>query len=340
MKAIMNIARTHKDGLFFPENTVFGAAYVAAKGYENDLREEIRRHTGEDPIELGMLYITKADPFYAAWAQTIWTQPVLYTLTSIKNAAKYLKTLQRNWVMLAPVSETGLSGRAKLIQSYLPPIKQRHLVFPEPVPRSSLGHWVLLSDNQMLLSQKGSNPFPLGVATFQEDRLTPPNRAYLKLWEAFTLCGCYPAVQDYCLDLGASPGGWSWVLAQTGCQVVAIDKAALDPKVAALENVRWQQGSAFSLEPTDFPKLDWVLSDIICYPEKSYELIQKWWVSGICQNMICTIKFQRPEDAIWLDKLKKIPGGRLHHLYHNKHEVTWFGLRLPHNLPTILPGSA
>ena len=58
----------------------------------------------------------------------------------------------------------------------------------------------------------------------------PPNRAYLKLWEALTLLGRRPGPGELCLDLGASPGGWTWVLAKLGARVIAVDKAPLDPR--------------------------------------------------------------------------------------------------------------
>lgn len=331
----MNILEMAESDNFTTKKAKLGAAYMAAPGYEVDLCAEITRHCAEKPQKIDNLYLTKARPFAAAWAQTIWRAPEIIQIKSIKDGAKQLKARQRNWVMHPPSQESGLNGRAKLIASHLPPVKQKKLQFPEAVPRSQLGHWLMLDTDHILLTMAVSNPFPLGIAQFEENRQLPPNRAYLKLWEAFTLAGLYPKSTDFCVDLGASPGGWSWVLAQTGGQVLSIDKAPLAPKIAALPNVKWQQGSAFAVDPADLPQLDWVCSDIICYPERSYDLIQKWWVSGLCKNMICTIKFQRPEDHLWLDKIQQIPGGQCHHLHHNKHEVTWFGLRDRHFLPEI-----
>jgi 23S rRNA (cytidine2498-2'-O)-methyltransferase len=39
------------------------------------------------------------------------------------------------------------------------------------------------------------------------------------------------------LDLGAAPGGWTKVLAEHGMQVIALDPAELDPRVAGMPNV-------------------------------------------------------------------------------------------------------
>ena len=67
-----------------------------------------------------------------------------------------------------------------------------------------------------------ASPFPHGEVGFVEDKAIPPNRAYLKLWEAFTLLGRHPGAGERCLDMGASPGGWTWVLQSLGAQVLGI----------------------------------------------------------------------------------------------------------------------
>ena len=58
-----------------------------------------------------------------------------------------------------------------------------------------------------------------------------PSRAYLKLWEAFTVLGIRPAPGDFCIDLGASPGGWTWVLQSLGARVLSIDKGSVEQDV-------------------------------------------------------------------------------------------------------------
>ncbi len=75
-----------------------------------------------------------------------------------------------------------------------------------------------------------------------EDHIGPPSRAYLKLWEALVRFGRWPAPGDRCLDLGASPGGWTWVLAKLGANVTAVDKAPLAPAVAAMPGVTQRAG--------------------------------------------------------------------------------------------------
>jgi 23S rRNA (cytidine2498-2'-O)-methyltransferase len=52
--------------------------------------------------------------------------------------------------------------------------------------------------------------------------------------------------------------------------------------------------------------------------------VKKFIAAGTVKNFVCTIKYQAETD--WKNTLKflEIPGSRIVHLHHNKHEVTWF----------------
>jgi hypothetical protein len=82
-----------------------------------------------------------------------------------------------------------------------------------------------------------SSAYRNGEVIFDEDKTEPPNRAYLKLWEFFTVSGAVMQPGALCLDLGASPGGWSWVLSRLGARVISIDKAPLAPHIAAMPRI-------------------------------------------------------------------------------------------------------
>jgi 23S rRNA (cytidine2498-2'-O)-methyltransferase len=175
----------------------------------------------------------------------------------------------------------------------------------------------------MLASTTCSSPFPNGEARLVEDRDGPPSRAYLKLFEAFVRERRWPQRGESCLDLGASPGGWTWLLAQSGASVVAVDKAPLADHIARMPNVRWQDGSAFALDPRHHDPVDWLCSDIICYPQRLLGLIERWVDAGTARNMVCTIKFQGPTDHAIVRDFAAIEGARVVHLHHNKHELTF-----------------
>ena len=60
-----------------------------------------------------------------------------------------------------------------------------------------------------------------------------------------------PRPGDRCVDLGASPGGWSWVLQSLGATVLAVDKAPLAPDIARLPHIEFLKASAFALDPAE-----------------------------------------------------------------------------------------
>ena len=60
-----------------------------------------------------------------------------------------------------------------------------------------------------------------------------PSRAFAKLTEALARLGHWMGPGERCVDLGASPGGWSFVALGKGAQVIAVD--ARDHHVLQLE---------------------------------------------------------------------------------------------------------
>ena len=59
--------------------------------------------------------------------------------------------------------------------------------------------------------------------------------------------------------------------------MLAVDKAPLDPAVAAMPGVTVRQESAFGLAPEP---ADWLFSDVIAYPERLLALVQRWIARG------------------------------------------------------------
>jgi 23S rRNA (cytidine2498-2'-O)-methyltransferase len=293
-------------------------AYLAAEGFEPQLREELQRAGVEVRPHERLLIGDKA--VAAAWAANIWHQCIELPVTSIGAAAKALRDVQRNWAIYAPVHHR----RAALIQERLPHVSAKPIVFPAAAPVAPLGSWTLLAPDRLLMAPRCSSPFPNGEVTFVEDKTGPPNRAYLKLWEALVRLGHWPQPGERCLDLGASPGGWTWVLAKLGAEVVAIDKAPLDPKVAAMPGVEWRGDSAFALDPASVGPVDWLFSDIVCYPARLLRLVERWHASGLVKRFVCTIKFQGETDHESTAAFAALPNARVLHLHHNKHELTLF----------------
>ncbi len=296
-------------------------AYLAAEGHEERLSEELNRAGVDTSAIHGRLFITDVGPIDAAWAANTWFDTRRLPIESIGDAARRLRSRQRSWAMYAPVHR----GRAALISEKLPPLSGRPLELGQPAPTSPLGSWTLLDPDVMLIAERCSSAFANGEVPLAELKVGPPNRAYRKLWEAFVDLGRFPEPGDDAVDLGASPGGWSWLLAELGCRVAAVDKAPLDETVAAMESVRTLQTSAFGLSPSgvfDGRPPKWVCSDIACYPDRLFPLIDRWMVLDPAPTLIFTIKFQGETDHDVTDRFRALPGARVRHLHHNKHELT------------------
>ena len=299
-----------------------GAVYLAPRGFEADLEEELRLRGKQVLFRRGRLFGTAEGPFRALWADNIWLEPRWIPVPSISGAAKQLKAVQRNWALFSTTEHR----RAHLIEEALPGVSARPLVFGGPAPTAPLGSWTLWSRDMLLASPACSSPFRNGQALFQEDKTGPPNRAYLKLWELFTRVGQRPGPGDLCLDLGSSPGGWTWALAHMGAKVFSVDKAPLAPDIARHPLVEFCNGSAFALEPALAGHVDWLFCDVACYPDRLYSMLWRWLESDVRTNFICTVKFSGPTDFTVMERFTEIANSYAVHLSVNKHELTWFRL--------------
>jgi 23S rRNA (cytidine2498-2'-O)-methyltransferase len=300
------------------------AGYIPPAGFEAELEAELAR-AGAAGLAWHGDRLLLADPpaLTPAWAEDVWYDARVLSVPAIKQAARTLKALQRNWALLPPPAHY---RRARLIAQQLPHVSMKPLAFPADPPRAPLGGWTLLDAGRMLAAPTTLSPFPHGRVAFVEDREIPPNRAYLKLWEALTLLPERPGPGDLCLDLGAAPGGWSWVLASLGADVLAVDKAPIDPRIAGLGLVTERRESAFALDPAGFERVDWLCSDVVCYPDRLYRLVTRWLQASTAANFVCTVKFQGETDVDAQAAFAQLPGSRLVHLHHNKHELTWISL--------------
>ncbi|MCE9508405.1 MAG: hypothetical protein K8R48_08885 [Alphaproteobacteria bacterium] len=300
------------------EKNVF-TAYLAPGGFVHELLDELGDAV-EDVYE--RLVIAAGPPQPVIWADNVWLNPRFIEIESIGDGAKKLKDIQRNWANYA----FDFHRRSNLITEKLPHVSAKPIKFPSPLPTAPLGSWTLIENGLLLASPSCSSPYPNGAYIFEENKTEAPSRAYLKLWEALTRLQKFPKAGETCIDLGSCPGGWTWVLQTLGANVISVDKAPLAPHIAALPNIKSVQQSAFGLKPEEVGRVDWLFSDIICYPEKALRLVENWKKSGLVRNMLSTIKFQGKTDHETLKKFMEIPGSSVFHLYNNKHEVTWVNL--------------
>lgn len=289
-------------------------AYLAADGFEQELEAELGARTIE---RWERLFLARPGR-RPAWAQNVWFEPQKKRIASIKDAARTLTAVQRNWA-LASVAH---HRRAALIQAQLPHVSGRPIAPYSQLPTAPLGSWALIERDTLIMSAHCESAFQNGVVPFVEDREGPPSRAYLKLWEALTLSGRWPSAKERVIDLGSAPGGWTWALAELGAQVTSVDKAPLADAVAARPNVHSIQASAFALDPSEHD-VSWVFSDVICYPSRLLALVERWMKVHPQASFVCSIKRQGPPDAESVRRFMNIEGATVRHLSVNRHELTF-----------------
>src|ERR1700730_12510890 len=178
-------------------------AYLAPEGFADQLQEELQRAGVAVIKRHERLFICAGPALTAAWAANIWHDCVELPVASIGSAARALRDIQRNWAMYAPLHHR----RAALIEERLPHVSAKPVAFPVAAPTAPLGSWTLLAPDCLLAAGRCSSPFANGEVAFVEDKTGPPNRAYLKLWEALVRLRPRPGGRGRRLRLGASAGG-------------------------------------------------------------------------------------------------------------------------------------
>lgn len=191
---------------------------------------------------------------------------------------------------------------------------RRHLRV-EPLsfePEESLVQLILTSPNAGYLSV---SPAPLpyaerhAISFFPAGRVAPvtdkrpPSRAFAKLVEAEARVGRTIASGEVCVDLGASPGSWTYVAKERGARVIAVDRSELRADLMTAAHVRFQRADAFKFEPE--APVDWLICDVIASAERSAELLLRWLRLGWCRNFVVTLKLDDSQSEDTLERLKR-----------------------------------
>jgi len=189
------------------------------------------------------------------------------------------------------------------------------------------GYFSLCEEPLRLQLRRMISPFAGGVVEIEADRQAP-SRAFAKLVEAELRFGQRISAGQTCVDLGSSPGSWAYVALKRGARVVAIDRSPLRADLMANPALTFLRGDAFAFRPPE--TVDWLLCDVIAFPQRIIELLQSWIAGRWCRRFCVTIKFRGDSEYSLLEPLKAWLAGAgtefiLRRLTNNKNEVTVVG---------------
>jgi 23S rRNA (cytidine2498-2'-O)-methyltransferase len=172
--------------------------------------------------------------------------------------------------------------------------------------------------------------FPMGRVEVEPDKLAP-SRAFAKLVESELRLGRCIQSGETCVDLGASPGSWTYVAAARGARVLAVDRAHLREDLMGHPSVEFIAHDAFSYKPPR--SVEWLLCDVIVEPERSAELLLQWIQNKWTNGFIVTLKLKDSPDNLRVlqklrDQLSELCAEFwITRLCSNKKEVCVFGYR-------------
>lgn len=162
-----------------------------------------------------------------------------------------------------------------------------------------------------------------------------PSRSTLKLEEAFHVF-MNKDQRDYLLrpgltavDLGASPGGWTYQLIKREMFVTAVDNGPMDDALMATGMVNHKEADAFHYKPKT--PVDWLICDVVEQPSRVAKLAAEWIREGHCRYVILNLKLpmkQRRQEVLKCLEVIGAANENWHlaarQLYHDRREVTVF----------------
>jgi 23S rRNA C2498 (ribose-2'-O)-methylase RlmM len=185
----------------------------------------------------------------------------------------------------------------------------------------------------VVAQERLSDPRPGGDHRMAFDR-NAPCRSYLKIEEALDLMNERPRPGETVVDLGASPGGWSYAFLKRGCRVTAVDNGPMrithpEQFGGSLTHVM-EDGVLFKPASSDIP-LDWLVSDMLVSTGKNLGMLKNWFTNKWMLRFVVNVKLPQIHPYPALQPLEAflgtVPGIRFsfRQLYHDRREVTLFG---------------
>ena len=236
-----------------------------------------------------------------------------------------------------------LSGFCKkFIHPLIQSLKQQALINRDSRWRL---HGFFLSSSAMYLGithMDNSSADHMGIMRLHLPRAAP-SRSTLKLEEAFKTLLSEKEQQKYlrngmsAVDLGASPGGWTWLMVQRGIRVIAVDNANMDQALMDSGLVEHQQVDGFVFTPEN--PVDWLLCDMVERPLHIARLVTRWLVDGHSKHAVFNLKLPMKQRYQMVDECRDLVEDallragiafnfRARQLYHDREEITCVVIRL------------
>lgn len=286
------------------------------------------------------------------WASLIFARQKLRLLADLRGLdprdriAPMLAALQGRarfgtLVMEHPDSDTAkpLAGLARSLGNALrPALRKAGLLSAQDDARLPRLHVCFVAGDHALLAASDpadSAPWPLGIPRLRM-HADAPSRSALKLEEALLVLldegERRRLLRDgmRAADLGAAPGGWTWVLTRHGVRVQSIDNGPLRQHVLDTGLVEHLRADGFSWQPAQ--ALDWMVCDMVEQPRRVAERMATWLREGWCRHAIFNLKLPMKkrwqETRLCLDLFAAQAGEplaiRAKQLYHDREEITVF----------------
>lgn len=214
--------------------------------------------------------------------------------------------------------------------------KAGRLVEDGPGPRLLLtfksGREVFLG----IAETENSAMWPMGIPRLKFPRQAP-SRSTLKLEEAWhhfiprDQWDTRLAPGMTAVDLGASPGGWTWQLVNRDMEVMAVDNGPMNEELLESGLVGHYRADGFAFRPKR--PVDWMVCDIVEKPAKNAALLETWIGEGLCREAVVNLKLPMKQRYAEVKRLlERIADGLAERgvkasigckqLYHDREEVT------------------